>query len=528
MESTITTGQTLQTIPQIQQHNYSPQSTDEQVNIYNWVENGEGHLLIKARAGSGKTTTLVEICRLLPPNESATFLAFNRHIKEELSDRLPKSVFCYTAHGLGYNAIMRKYKDCEINHFKADAVIQKLSHKWDMTGIDNVEQYYTNMKKMINLVRLSLTLDKKYVPDLCEKYQVKFDKQDIDRLFSVLEIMLNDKKTIDYTDMVYLPVVDKKIWMFPQDWILVDEAQDLSKAQHELIKKAIKRDKTGKILGRMIFVGDDMQAIYGFTGSDAYSFMNLAKIPNMTVLPLTMTFRCAKNIVLEANKLVPDIRPTDYAPDGIVRIGHVLHEVEAGDFVLSRKTLPLVKLFFELLIEGRKSYIKGSDIGESLIDFTEGKNTLSQLDASLTNRLEVYRTNLRRHGILDFDADSGYVALKDKVGILKFMISMNKNSDPTKAVEDIKSRIRHIFKGKDGEAVPLEGVILSTVHKAKGLEANRVFIIMPKDMPLRTALPWQYQQELNLKYIAITRAKRELVYDLEWKLDDGTFDGFRD
>jgi hypothetical protein len=47
---------------------------------------------------------------------------------------------------------------------------------------------------------------------------------------------------------------------------------------------------------------------------------------------------------------------------------------------------------------------------------------------------------------------------------------------------------------------------------------------MPKDLPLRSALPWQYTQELNLKYIAITRAKLELVYDNEWIVDDGTFD----
>lgn len=520
MELTTTTGQTSQNTQQ--NHHYNPRSTEEQVNIYNWVENGSGHLLIQARAGAGKTTTLVEICKLLPQNSSATFLAFNRHIKEELDLRLPNHVFCYTTHGLGYSAILRKYKDCTVDKYKVDKLIQKYSKTWDLTEIDNVLEYFSNMKKMINLIRLSLTLDKKYVPDLCKKYNVKFDGQDIDRMFLILEEMLNNKKTIDYPDMVYMPVVDSKIWLFPQDFVLVDEAQDLSKAQHELIKKCVKRDKTGKVLGRMILVGDDMQAIYGFTGSDAYSFMNLSKIPNMTVLPLTISFRCAKNIIKEANTLVKDIRATEDAPDGIVRAGDVLQEVQNGDFVLSRKTLPLVKLFFELLVENRKSYIKGSDIGESLIEFTENTNSLSQLDASLANRLEVYRTNLRKHGILNFKEDLGYVALNDKIGVLKFLMSM------TKTVDDVKTRIRRIFRGKDDEEIDRDGIILSTVHKAKGLEADRVFIIMPKDMPLGSALPWQYQQELNLKYIAITRAKRELIYDHKWKVNDGTFDGFRD
>src|SRR5579859_7996572 len=131
--------------------------------------------------------------------------------------------------------------------------------------------------------------------------------------------MLNYKKTIDFTDMVYWPVVDTKIWLFPQDYILVDEAQDLSKAHHELIKKAIKKDKAGKVIGRMIFVGDDMQAIYAFAGADSYSFLNLAKLPNTLVFPLTISFRCPKAVIKLANTIVPDIRATDNAIEGQVR-----------------------------------------------------------------------------------------------------------------------------------------------------------------------------------------------------------------
>ncbi len=493
-------------------HGYNPISTDEQVAIYDWVVNCEGHLIVKARAGAGKTSTLVEISKLIPQDSKVTFLAFNVHIKEELENKLPKDVFCYTISGLGYSAIKRKYKDVEVDKYKADKVIEKCSKKWDLSQILNKMEYLSNMKKLVDQIRLSLTFNKKYVPDLCEKHDIKFDYEDIDRAFSVLEIMLNDKKTIDYIDMVYLPNVDGKLWFFPQDYVLIDEAQDLSKAQHELIKKIVKKDKTGKFIGRMIFVGDDFQAVYGFAGADSFSFGNLSKIPNTIMLPLTITFRCAKNIVLEANKIVKDIRPMVNAIDGIVRNGSAITEAVDGDFVLSRKTFPLVKLFFELLVEDRKAYIKGNDIGESLISMTQGKTTTAQLGASLANKLSEYRENLRKQGILTFDEDPGYSALKDKIKILKFLMTMVND------VEALKARINYIFRETEGE-----GIILSTVHKAKGLEANRVFIIMPQDLPLRTSLPWQYQQEMNLKYIAITRAKRELVYDVDWKVDDGTF-----
>lgn len=528
---TTTIGKMSQTSSQLPTHNFDPRSTPEQVIIYEWVVDGSGNLIIRARAGSGKTTTLVEISKLLPQNTQSTFLAFNVHIKKELQKKLPKNVFCYTTHGLGLSAIMRKYKDVVVDKFKVDKLINKHIKGWNLAEIDNLSLYIKNMKKMINLVRTTLTLNKKYVPDLCDRYDVKFDGQDVDRMFKILEEMLNDKKTIDYTDMIYLPVVDNKIWLFPQDYVLVDEAQDLSKAQHELIKKCVKKDKAGKYIGRMIYVGDDMQAIYGFTGSDAYSFNNLARIPNTIVLPLTTTFRCGKNIVKEANTIVTDIRPLDGAIDGIVRNGSAIDEAEAGDFVLSRKTFPLVKLFFELLVQGRKSYIKGSDIGEALIDFTNGKNSMSQLDASLTNSLSEYREQLNRHGVTNHKDDTGYVALNDKIKILRFLMTMVQN------IDDLKQRIQYIFKkdyrieseGDDVvEILPEDSIILSTVHKAKGLEANRVFIIMPKDMPLRTSQPWQYQQEMNLKYIAITRAKQELVYDVDWTVDDGTFESFKD
>lgn len=518
----MSTGQTSQI-----NHKYNPISTNEQIVIYDWVVDGNGHLIIRARAGSGKTTTLVEICRLLPANSQVTFLAFNVHIKKELKRKLPSNVFCYTTHGLGYSAIKRKYKDIVVDNFKSDKLIHKHAKKWNMDGVDNTILYFKNMKKMIGLVRLSLTLNKKYVPDLCDRYDVKFDSQDIDRMFVVLEEMLNDKKTIDYTDMVYLPVVDPKIWLFPQDYVLVDEAQDLSKAQHELIKKCVKKDKAGKFIGRMIFVGDDMQAIYGFTGSDAYSFLNLSKIPNTTLLPLTTTFRCGRNIVAEANKIVTDIRPKENAHDGIVRTGSILDEAEAGDFILSRKTFPLVKAFFELLVQDKKAHINGSDIGESLIDFIAGKRSMALLDASLTNKLRDYSENLRKHGMLHAEDDMGFIALRDKVNILRFLMSMATDIDA------LTARINHIFKydievGEEekNEAIIKDSIILSTVHKAKGLEADRVFIIMPKDMPLRSSQPWQYQQEMNLKYIAITRAKNELIYDNDWTVDDGTFENF--
>jgi superfamily I DNA/RNA helicase len=486
--------------------------TEEQVAIYNEGEYGDGNMVIRARAGAGKTTTLVNLAKRLPQSKSITFVAFNRHIKEELRTKLPPNIFVFTSHGLGYSGIMRKYKDAELDEFKVDKVMAKHMKTWDLSQVANIIEYMGVMKQMINLIRLTLTFDPNKVLDLAERYDLRFDLEDTRRAFLILEEMLNDKKTFDYTDEVYLPNVDKKIWLFPQDYVLVDEAQDLSKAQHELIKKLVKWDKaTGKPTTRLIFCGDDMQAIYGFTGADSNAFESLTRFPNTKVFPLTITFRCGKNIVAEANKIVTDIRPMENAIDGVVRSGSALDEAGDGDFILARKTLPLVRMFFSFLIMKKKATIKGSDFGINLIHMIEGEKTLAQLGASLANNLTKFREKIEKHGVFNIEEHTGYVMLKDKTDVITFLMKT------VNSVDELKQMILGIFRDN-----VTDGIMLSTVHKAKGLEADRVFIIKPKDMPLKVSKGWMYQQEMNLKYIAITRAKKELIYDHEWSEDDPT------
>ena len=78
------------------------------------------------------------------------------------------------------------------------------------------------------------------------------------------------------------------------------------------------------------------------------------------------------------------------------------------------------------------------------------------------------------------------------------------------SIADLKVKIKTIFTDE------IEGICLSTVHKIKGLEANRVFIVRPDLLPLPNVRSWQAIQEKNLEYVAITRAKLELIYDRKW------------
>jgi superfamily I DNA/RNA helicase len=486
--------------------------TIEQDRIFLFIKKRPENVLIKAYAGTGKTTTIVEAAKLLPSNKSITYLAFNKHIQEELKTKLPEYVRCYTTYGLGTAAIKRKYGDkIQFDEFKADKIILKKSKSWDLhdefKSQEKIDSYLNSIKKLTNLCRLTLTLKADYIPYIADRYEVNNlgKPQDIKRVLKVLDEMSSNRETFDFTDMVFLPAIDNSIWMFPQDYVFVDEVQDVNRCQIKIIEKILKRDrKTGKVLGRLITVGDFFQGIYGFNAADEKSFEWFEKFPNTKVLPLSVSFRCAKNIIIEAQKIVPDIKALDDAPDGIVREGDVLNEAQSGDFVLCRTTMPLVKLFFEFLVQSKKAIVKGSDIGVHLIELIGHITTLSELKSFWEMELYNFGIDLKNRGVLNPLEHSGYLALEDKVVTLLFLAKLSTN------IEDLKVKIRTIFTDE------IKGIVLSTIHKIKGLEASRVFIIRPDLLPMKTIKGWQQIQEKNLEYVAITRAKTELIYDKTW------------
>lgn len=491
--------------------------TQEQEKIFHFVKTRPENLLIEAYAGAGKTSTIVEIAHILPKDKQITFLAFNKHIQLELKDRLPENVRCYTTYGLGMAAIKRKYGDKIVfDEFKVDKIITKKSKSWDLENEfkshDDVYTYLYDLKKLVNYCRASLSLTADSIPYLIEKYDVNLNKiEDIKRCLKILDVMVNDRTIYDFTDMIFLPAIDNSIWFFPQDYVFFDEFQDANRCQIKILEKIVRKDNiTKKPIGRIFLVGDKNQNIYSFNCSDPQSFSWFEKYPNTKILPLSYSFRCAKNIIKHANTIVKDIKALDNAPDGIVRHdGNVLTEAESNDFVLCRTTMPLVKLFFSLLLQHKKAVVKGSDIGINLIEMIGKTTDIEKLKQHWLNEVNKFKKDLYGKGILNPSEHSGYVSLEDKVTVLLFLAQMANN------IIELKDKINYIFS----DDINGKGIILSTVHKAKGLEADRVFIIRPDLLPMKAARkPWQIIEERNIQYVSITRAKHELIYDYEYDL----------
>ena len=306
-----------------------------------------------------------------------------------------------------------------------------------------------------------------------------------------------------YVDMLVLPLSYKdKIPTYK--YVFIDECQDLNTAQRELMLCAARN-------GRFIAVGDRNQAINGFAGADCNSFDKIAKLDNTIELPLSVNYRCGANIIRLAQELVPQITAHDGAIDGKISYVETLSKdmFQPNDMVICRTSAPLVGLCMKLLQNGITAIVKGKDIAQDLKLLVENANT-SSIDEVLAylskekNKLIAKIKHDRKCSEEDARSSQRYITFEDRCKCIE-NICMYSLKDTT----ELKEYISILFSDDN----MTNSVVLSTIHKAKGLESDRVIILLPNKLPLtwKGQQEWQYNQEVNLKYVAFTRAKKELI-----------------
>lgn len=486
----------------------SPYQTNSfQTNIFGAITGTKDNILINAKAGSGKTTTIVKSLELIPPSELVIFLAFNRSIVKELQTKVPKHVIVRTLHGNGMNELRYHYgKDVVMDEAKVSKIIKSVCGTWGIPE-EELESYCGRVEKIVDIRRFALPASIEELQELLMKHDVEVYGDEIAHSKQVLQISMRDKTTFDFTDMIFVPATfNKRVRTFK--YVFVDEAQDLNRAQQVMLKKMI--DPNG---GRFIAVGDPGQAIYGFAGADIDAFSNLKNLlPNTVELPLSVCYRCATAVIEHAQGVVPDIQAREGAPDGEVRAGS-FSEIRSGDYVLCRNTRPLVSLCMQFISHGKKATIKGGDIGKNLVNMikkTKAKSydtLFKKLDAEYKKLVEKAK---QMFPYKDSEKVSFVVNYKDKVDALR-AIGVECKGGHT---DEMIACINKIFTDD------VEGIVLSTMHKSKGLEAENIFIIERQLLPAAYATQdWERVQEENLDYVARTRAKTKLIYVEDWAAD---------
>ena len=484
-----------------------------QQEVFDFVKYGYGNAVVSARAGSGKTTLIVKCLDFIKPDKKVLFLAFNNAIAKELECRInrPKTDI-KTLHSLGFSILKYNYKDLDLqideNKYK------KRLNSWldiDSKNIPEkkVKKYRNNILKLTDLGRYYLVKNIGSLEEVATKHNIVLVEDELEMVLNMLSWARNsiqETHTIDFGDMLYLPNI-LPIRTFKYDFIIVDEAQDLSNSQLQLFLKCFKQG------GRFIAVGDEKQSIYGFSGADTQSFNKIKQLPNTTELPLSICYRCPGKVIELAQKIVPEIEKREGAPDGYVDYKADISDVKDGDMVICRNTLPLVKLYLQMITNGTKAYIKGREIGENMISVVENtiyENLNIKLDNTgvfvelYVNLIDYIEQTKNLMGITEVDV----YETQEFNNMLDMIECLEVASIGLDTKEELLERLKTIFKDNSAE-----GICLSTIHKAKGLEADNVYILNRNLMPSKyVKQDWEIEQEENLIYVAYTRPKVKLGF----------------
>ena len=494
------------------------------------------HVIVEARAGTGKTTTLIEGLKCMrgldvtiepSPQQAAVweqlklstgaksvcFVAFNKSIATELQRRVPPGCDAMTMHSMGFKAVRQYIGSAQVNQYRITDIISACTGRDPRELRKHKMEMLKATEDLVGLCKMNLTEPtRENLFELAAYYDIDFNGHGTEVLDLVPQVLERCKEVlrdrcVDFNDMIWLPVV-LNLPLTKYDVLLVDEAQDLNRCQQSLALAAGRR---------LILCGDPMQAIYGFAGADCESMSRMQTTLEATErgcvhLPLTVTRRCGKAIVEEARKIVPDFDYWETNPEGKVSTAPYSEkdkvcytdQVLDGDMLLCRVNAPLVSQCFRFLKAGRKATIQGRDVAKGLISTIKKQKAddVEDLSAKLSDwhALEAKKELAKRN-----PNESRLIALQDRLDCLYCFM------EGQATIDDVIARINAIFT--DDKDSP--GIKLSSFHKAKGLEAQRVFLLQPTGASIPHPMAkteWARKQEFNILYVAITRSIEELVY----------------
>jgi DNA helicase-2/ATP-dependent DNA helicase PcrA len=225
----------------------------EQEAIFDFLQNGTENGLIKARAGVGKSWTIVNSLARLRGVKVGVF-SFNNHIIREMNERLQKEGISwargYTYNAFGYRAIRNhpQLQSAELFEDKLPTIIHEIFP-------DDTDEAGTIRIAAAKLTRLCKCYmedgkDEEVLTELVERFNIEINGDCADfeelekrttRIFELvpkaLDLCLKRKSTLDYDDQVWW-TVRMKLPVERFDIVFVDEAQDTNRMQQELLKMA--------------------------------------------------------------------------------------------------------------------------------------------------------------------------------------------------------------------------------------------------------------------------------------------------
>ena len=461
---------------------FSP--TPEQVEII--AHPPDSPLLVEAGAGTGKTTTLDKYARRWK-DRKALYIAYNTAIANASRSRFPKNVTVKTAHGYAYQILgISKYQDRLTGKIRKHHIRElnlELHHSY-MSGdrmmksiIMGIENYTSSAGSELTAQHCGLNgLPTNAAMDILNRIIAPVIKKFLDY----------ETSGLPFTHDIYLKKLEIKGSIGSEyDYVMVDEAQDMSEVLLSLLRKSGKP---------VIYIGDRFQSIYAFRGAiDALSKIDA---PRKT---LTQSWRFGAPVDTIANQL---LQKTTNPPDwkllgkpGHQTVVRPYHGSAPGrSFILSRTN---ARLFEGLVNVKTPFHVSG---GFEII----ASQVMSAFSLSRGDRSGIKDPLIQAYTDWDdmvADADENDPEVRRLVRIIK---------DYGSEIPAIIERLRQLNRPRADDA----NLTMSTAHKAKGLEAPVVVILDDFHTPSELFVQYEskvlkeidYNQELHLMYVALTRA----------------------
>lgn len=480
-----------------------------QLAIFDANKSDPGNKFVVATAGSGKTTVIEQCINDVPMDLTVLAVAFGRDIKAELEKRLGSlpNVTVKTLNGFGHAANWARIRR-RIN-IDTDKVVNILYYDVMGKPTEKAEKdlYYGNrylICKIIGLLKANMIWEPTDadIQELMEIHGIVLPKNSKPE---VIFTLLKDTYKRNWTKTLVMDYDDQIAMSLFHDWpcatydrVYVDEAQDLTPAQIELVSRAA---QTGT---RYYFVGDPRQAIYLFRGADSRAVQNIIERMDCGKLPLSVSYRCSKAVVRRAQQKAPEIEFHADAAEGSdteLSTNDFRNQARDGDFVLCRTTAPLVSECLRAIRNGRKASVRGREIGDGLISFIDGVGYGYDDTAGFLDALTAWVCT-KEAALAGAGRANALILLSDQTETIRVL------AEESATVSGIKARIKSIFEDNQSS-----GIMFMTIHKSKGLESPRVWILRPDLMPHKMATTEeQLVAEDNLWFVAVTRCKLDLFW----------------
>jgi hypothetical protein len=470
-----------------------PKPTDEQLAGLDAVTGTGDNLLFNALAGTGKTSMIEMIVEVLPPNEQPLYVAFNKAIVDEAKDKLPTYCEIRTLNSLGHRAwgqAIGKKVFIDTKNPKTPGIVREICNGFKSK--DDRDEAWDNYYDIIQAIGMSKHLG--YIPErsypdakrLCDRnvVQTRIESKLSDFCWEIIDsailtsIKLAYGGFIDFDDQVYMSALFGGSFQgYPI--VLVDEDQDLSPVNFEMLRKLVQ--------DRLVGVGDRWQSIYAFRGAETHGVDKLKSMFNMKEMPLSISFRCPENVVKAVHWHVPHMKW--FKGGGYYK---VLTELDAskiaeGAAIICRNNAPLFAAAFHLLSAKRSVSVVGSDVGPKIIKLLKKIGKDDDKSDALIEKIEEWRLEKLRFA-------NNVATINDTAECMKIFATWGKT-------------LWHAIKYADYILHQQGSITLTTGHKSKGREWDTVYHLDP-------FLCREDDQDRNLKYVITTRARFE-CYEIE-------------